>query len=116
MLFRLLLPSINRHPEFINPLALYLDHAPTRDLPATFPYCCPVTVLEWKIGYSIVLPPVADWNLLFSILPTPQDIEQWPKPYSLYGIMSNEASSPGMTIQNWQSKLSMVSCQLMQRP
>ncbi len=71
MLFRLLLPSINRHPEFINPLALYLDHAPTRDLPATFPYCCPVTVLEWKIGYSIVLPPVAELESLIFHSPHP---------------------------------------------
>ena len=71
MLFRLLLTPINRHPELINPLALHLDHAPARDFPATFLYCYPVTVLEWKIGYSIVLPPAAKLESLISHRPTP---------------------------------------------
>jgi len=33
--------------------------APIRGLPATFPYCCSVAVLEWKAERVIVLSPVA---------------------------------------------------------
>ena len=39
--------------------ALYVAYAPIRDLPATPPYYCPVTVLEWNTGHITVLPPVA---------------------------------------------------------
>ena len=44
--------------DLINPLALYHGHAPTWDLPAAFPYCYSVTVLEWDFRHVIVLPPV----------------------------------------------------------
>jgi len=43
--------------EFINPLALFAVYAPAWDLPATFLYCCPITVLEWNSGHDFVLPP-----------------------------------------------------------
>ena len=43
----------------INPLGLYIVYAPFWNLPATFPYCCPTTVLEWEAGHDLVLPPVA---------------------------------------------------------
>ena len=42
----------------INPLGLYIVYTPIWDLPATCPYCCPATVLEWKAGHDLVLPPV----------------------------------------------------------
>ena len=42
----------------INPLGLYIVYAPFWNLPATFPYCCPSTVLEWKAEHDLVLPPV----------------------------------------------------------
>jgi hypothetical protein len=42
----------------INPFGLYIVYAPIRDSPATFPYCCPTTVLEWEAGHDLVLPPV----------------------------------------------------------
>jgi len=43
-----------------NPLSLYVVNAPIRNLPATFIYCCPVTVLEWNPEHVIVLPPVTE--------------------------------------------------------
>lgn len=49
--------SLANH-DLINPLGLYVVYAPIWNLPATFPYCCPTTVLEWKAGHDIVLPPV----------------------------------------------------------
>jgi hypothetical protein len=52
--------------EFINPLALYLDHAPAWYLPAAFPYCYPITVLEWNFGHVFVLSPVAKLESLIS--------------------------------------------------
>ena len=44
--------------DLINSLGLYIAYAPIWNLPATFPYCCPTTVLEWKTGHDTVLPPV----------------------------------------------------------
>jgi len=44
--------------DLFNPLAMHTVYAPVRDHPATFPYCCSVTILEWKIGYICILPPV----------------------------------------------------------
>ena len=44
--------------DLINPLGLYIVYAPFWNLPATFPYCCPTTVLEWETGHDLVLPPV----------------------------------------------------------
>jgi hypothetical protein len=48
--------SVDRY--LINLIDLYIIYAPIRDLPATFPYCCPTTVLEWKVGHDIIPPPV----------------------------------------------------------
>ena len=44
----------------MNPLNLYVGYTPIRDLPTTFLYCCPVTVLEWNIGHDTVMPPVVN--------------------------------------------------------
>jgi hypothetical protein len=44
--------------EFINPLALYVVHAPTWDSPATLLYYYPTAVLEWKSRHFTVLAPV----------------------------------------------------------
>ena len=44
--------------EFINPLALYVVHAPTWDFPATLLDYYPAAVLEWKTGRTIILSPV----------------------------------------------------------
>jgi len=41
--------SANYQP--INPLGLYVVVASIPDLPATFPYYCPMTVLEWNTGH-----------------------------------------------------------------
>jgi len=60
--------------ELINPLTLYAVHAPTRDLPATFLYCCPVTVLEWDFGHVFVLPPFAKLESLIHHVPGPHRI------------------------------------------
>ena len=49
--------SLANH-DVINPLGLYVVYTPLRDSPATFPYCCTTTVLEWESGHDLVLPPV----------------------------------------------------------
>jgi hypothetical protein len=36
-------------------LGFYVAYTPIWDLPATFPYCHPVTVLEWNSGLVFVL-------------------------------------------------------------
>ena len=56
--------SVNHN--LINPLGLYVVYASIWDLPATFLYCCPVTVLEWNSGHVIILPPVAKVGSLVS--------------------------------------------------
>jgi len=57
---------ISANNALVNPLDLYVAYAPIRDLPATFLYCCPVTVLEWNSGHVYVLPPVAKMESLVS--------------------------------------------------
>ena len=62
------------NPELVNPFALYVAYAPTRDLPTTFLYCYPATVLEWNSGHVIVLPPVAKLEPLIAHRSRPQDM------------------------------------------
>ena len=50
-----LLVGIN--PLGIKPLGLYVAYAPIRNLPSTFLYCRPMTVLEWNSGHVFILPP-----------------------------------------------------------
>ena len=41
-------------------LGFYVAYTPIWDLPATFPYCHPVTVLEWNSGLVFVLTSVTE--------------------------------------------------------
>ena len=67
---------ISANHDLINPLGLYVAHAPIRDLPATFFYCCSVTVLEWNPRHFIILPPVAKLGSLVSHCPHLSGYEQ----------------------------------------
>ena len=60
--------------NLINPLGLYVVYSPIWNLPATFFYCGPVTVLEWNTRHDIVLPPVAKLESLISHRSCPQDM------------------------------------------
>jgi hypothetical protein len=42
-----------------NQLGLYAAYASIVGSSATFPYCCPGTVLEWNPGHTHILPPVS---------------------------------------------------------
>jgi hypothetical protein len=44
--------------NLLDPLGFYVVYAPIRDLPATFLYYRPVTVLGWKAERDITLSPV----------------------------------------------------------
>ena len=41
------------------PFGFYVACTPIWELPATFVYCCPVTILEWDSGHVIILTPVS---------------------------------------------------------
>jgi hypothetical protein len=83
--------------EFINPLALYVVHAPTWDFSATLLYYYPAAVLEWESRHFTILPPVDKLGSLIFHSPHPLRIlSNGKKPYSLHGIKSNEAPSPGI--------------------
>ena len=45
---------------------MHAVYTPVWEQPATFPYCCPITVLEWKVGHDIILPPVAKLETLIA--------------------------------------------------
>jgi hypothetical protein len=44
--------------NLLDPLGFYVVYAPIRDLPATFLYYHPVTLLGWKAERDIILSPV----------------------------------------------------------
>jgi hypothetical protein len=52
--------------NYINHCGLYAVYAPIREFPATFIYCCPVTVLEWNSGHDTVPASVAKLESLIS--------------------------------------------------
>jgi hypothetical protein len=58
--------------SLINPLDLYIVYTPFWDLSATFPYCCPATVLEWETGHALVLPPVGIPESFIFHVPAPR--------------------------------------------
>ena len=73
---------ISANYTLINPLNLYVAYAPIRDLPATFLYCFPVTILEWNSGHAFVLPPVFRPDSIFFNFHYYAPIEIYPAPES----------------------------------
>jgi len=67
---------ISANHNLTNQLGTDVVYAPIRELPATFFYCCAVTVLEWSPGHAIFEPSLARLESLISHRPHLSGYEQ----------------------------------------